>query len=535
MNDTPYFVMESSNNLEIKGSLQTNPFAELVREIKQERFSGALRLAHEARKTVVYFDDGAIIFAVSNQRPHRLFEILLGAKDLTQNDLLTVPNFADDAVLKKHLAAHNLLNESQIAAAFERQIAVVLQAAVQMSGGEWIFSPLVRLKSDLRCLADVDAAGLEYARTLSVAEAQQKFKNHAEILTAIAALPADINLSPSEWFVYSRFENAALTRAEIQNLSGLPEAETGAILYALWLGGLLERAEFHHAFSERYIASVASARLTAKKDDAPESAAAVIAAPSAASPSEDSPSAPPVETTPPDQPAGQISLENYLLQIDEAENFYEIFAVAPDEKTAEIKKIYFGLAKKFHPDLFRKEPDQAVQRRIQHAFTELAHAYDTLKNEKTREVYDFKMRREIAEMVERQESGMTEEEADSRKQNDQAAENFDQGFDHLMEDDYEAALPFLARAAFFAKDNARYRAYHGKVLAADERQSHRAEAEFQAAIKLDSQNPDYRIMLAEFFINIGLLKRAEGELNRLLAVVPNHREAQKLLDDLKAK
>ena len=43
---------------------------------------------------------------------------------------------------------------------------------------------------------------------------------------------------------------------------------------------------------------------------------------------------------------------------------------------------------------------------------------------------------------------------------------------------------------------------------------------------------DYRLMLAELFIKIGLVKRAEGELTRILEKSPNNREARSLLDSL---
>jgi len=42
-------------------------------------------------------------------------------------------------------------------------------------------------------------------------------------------------------------------------------------------------------------------------------------------------------------------------------------------------------------------------------------------------------------------------------------------------------------------------------------------------------------MLAEFFLQVGLRKRAEGELNRLLTIFPDHREAKMLLDSLSEK
>jgi len=48
----------------------------------------------------------------------------------------------------------------------------------------------------------------------------------------------------------------------------------------------------------------------------------------------------------------------------------------------------------------------------------------------------------------------------------------------------------------------------------------------QAAVKLDGESSDYPIMLVEFFIQVGLFKRDECELNRLLAIFPNNLEAQ---------
>jgi predicted Zn-dependent protease len=133
------------------------------------------------------------------------------------------------------------------------------------------------------------------------------------------------------------------------------------------------------------------------------------------------------------------------------------------------------------------------------------------------------------------EAGATKEEIDWQKQNEQATLNFKQGFDFLMNDNPDAAVQFLARAVYFDKNNARYHAYFGKALSADKKHRHKAEAEFQTAVKLDAENAAYRIMLAEFFIQVGLFKRAEGELNRLLAIFPSNREARTLLDSLQKK
>ena len=230
-------------------------------------------------------------------------------------------------------------------------------------------------------------------------------------------------------------------------------------------------------------------------------------------------------------PREEMSLEGYLDRIEKATNHYEFFEVAPDAPISEIKMKYFALAKNFHPDLFYKESTAEKHRRIQDAFTKIAHAYEILKVETSREVYNYKLRKEL------------EENKHSTKPNgspisilekevQQAAEDFNIGFSYLMDENIETALPFLARAVHFDKNNARYHAFYGKALTFDKSQYHKAEAELQAAVKLDAGNADYRFLLADFFIQVGFQKRAEGELNRLLAIFPNNKEAKILLDRL---
>jgi predicted Zn-dependent protease len=56
----------------------------------------------------------------------------------------------------------------------------------------------------------------------------------------------------------------------------------------------------------------------------------------------------------------------------------------------------------------------------------------------------------------------------------------------------------------------------------------------QAAVRLEPNNATFRLLLAEFFIQYNLVKRAEGELTRLLAAFPDNREARVLLGQLRA-
>ena len=526
--------MESQNNLETNGNLQINPFAELLAEISHYKLNGSLRLTSETQKIAVYFDAGEVVYAVSNARQHRLFEVLLQAGKVTKDQLVTVPEFTNDLALKQYLLENEPLEKKEFDRLFSSQIFEILKTALSWRTGDWTFSPLVRVKGDIQFSIDLRNTLLDYSRNLPTEETARKLHDaHASFGVRPASL-AGVNLSTRESFVFSRFENVDLTVGEIQTVSGLPEAETRQIIYALWLGGLLVRRSWNAAFSERKIAAIQAARIALKKEEPtapppvlqPERKKAETTVSNQKEIGETAKSAP---------DENPISLEDYIKLTENAANLYEIFALAPDAATTTIKQIYFSLAKRFHPDLYHKETDADLLRRIQAAFTKLAHAYDTLKNADSRELYDFKMRKELTERKAVERAETTYEVLDTQKQNDQAAENFESGFSLLMNGNHDAATPFLARAAHFSGSNARYRAYYGKALTADNKQRHKAENELQTAVKLDNQNAEYRIMLAEFFIQHNLFKRAEGELNRLLAISPNHRQAKTLLDSLPKK
>jgi hypothetical protein len=524
--------MESNNNLDTTGDLRINPLAELLAEIAQNKFNGSLRLTNAAQKIVIYFDAGEVVFAASNARQHRLFEMLLKEKKLTKEQLVLIPDFTNDLALKEYSVNKGLLAKQEIKEFSLLQIVEVIRTALAWRDGGWTFSPLIRIKGDIRFSVNVPNLLVEYARNLPAEEVTPKFSDSQENFSIKSAFPGNVNLSPQQSFVLSRFEKSPMSAGEVQTISGLPEAETCRILYALWLGGLLVRENWSAAFSKKKATAILSARITLKKDekpvsDPPKAVKTEDELLTESEPEKSAEAAAPVEK--------QLSLDEYLDRVEKATNYYEIFALAPDADVADIKQIYFSLARRFHPDLFHKEADAQLLQKIKTAFTHIAQAYDTLKTDSSREVYDFRMRKELAEMKAIQAEETTAEAIDEQKQTAQAAENFERGFAFLMDENFDAAVPFFARAIHFDQRNARYHAYYGKALAADNKQRHKAESELQTAIKLDGKNAVYRLMLAEFFISFNLLKRAEGELNRLLAIHPNNIEAQTLLDSLQKK
>jgi predicted Zn-dependent protease len=90
---------------------------------------------------------------------------------------------------------------------------------------------------------------------------------------------------------------------------------------------------------------------------------------------------------------------------------------------------------------------------------------------------------------------------------------------------------FGSAARAFPND-ARYRAFYGNALSQNETNKRLAEAELQAAVKLEPENADYRIMLAQLYKSLGFSRRARAEAERVLATTPTHQGAQEFLRNL---
>lgn len=523
--------MTPQNNLEIKGDFSVSPLAELFVEIGQARLDGSMRFSSEDRKIIVYFQQGKLVYAISNSRTSRLFEILLRETKIDKKTLLEIPNFTSDVELGKALIEKKLFSQNAIDALFAYQIEEVLRECLTWTKGEWSFNPLARIREGICFKINLPKLLVEHARSLSGELSSKRFRSFQENFVGKDLSEITINLKPQEAYILSRFSGEQMSIEQIRILGGLPDDEIFQTLYTLWLGGFLMRKNWNSAFTENRIAEIKSATISLKQkasvmsDSKIETPKPVVEEIPVETKSEETETVAEVE----------ITLEEYLAQIENAANHYELLGIELKAPADEIKKSYFKLAKRFHPDIFHRSVEPEIHRKIQNAFTKLAGAHETLRDKDLREIYDYKLRKELTEMEARRASGKPVEKTDLVDKEAVAAEQFEQGYDLLMDEYFNEAAPFLARAVHLAPNVARYHAFFGKVLAQNSKYRHKAEGEIQTAIKLEPNNELYRIISAEFFIQYNLLKRAEGELKRLLAIAPNNTEAQNLLDSLQNK
>ena len=363
---------------------------------------------------------------------------------------------------------------------------------------------------------------LDYARCVPGETVMNRFKSVQEKFVRQIDIVGDLVLQPQEACVLEAFGNTPLQFDQLRSSLKMPESGLAQALYALWLGGVLVRTGWNKAFTEAKIADIKTANFSKIKD---ATAMATVETPPKLDVSLPV-SAEETDSFKPIIPA--ITLKEWLERADLARTHYDTLGIAENASADEIKNAYFGMAKLFHPDRYHREEGTQL-RRIQVAFTGLAHAYETLKTPESREAYNYKIRKELEAREKRVAEGIAD--ADGM-QAEQALESFEQGLRYLNDDEHSAAAAYLARAVHYNPQNALYRAYLGKALSVDENQLHKAESEMQAAAKLEPQNAKIRLMLAQFFIDRKLKKRAEGELTRFLEIAPDSKEARALLDGL---
>ncbi|PYT00496.1 MAG: hypothetical protein DMF63_07985 [Acidobacteria bacterium] len=515
--------MTSQNNLDLKGDFQKHPFAELLVEIVHAGLSGSLRLSSAKQKCVIYFREGAVVYGVSNAREHRLFSVLLTRHRTDEKTLAQFPNLANDLELVAGLEEKGVLTKAQLDEVVAIQIEGIIVDALTWPNGEWVFSPLARSREDFVFSIDIFKILIDYARCLPSQEVYKRVRSVGEAFYPESRSSSNVLLQDHERYALDCFRGSQMTIEQVLPTCSLGENALLQALYVLWLGGVLVRRDWNPAFSVTKIGEILTAKMslvksaerTAKKVEKIEEK---------------------IEEEPAEVqklPVVQISVEDYLARSESAETLYDALGVDAKANLADLKNAYFSLAKMFHPDRFHRE-EVTKLRRIQVAFTQIAHAYDTLKSPESRENYDFKVQKQLRYREKVRATQQTESVSPQDRTAEHGLESFENAMESLNDEDFTSAAAYLARSVHYSPQNALYHAYFGHALSFLEKQHHKAEAALQTAVKLDPKNPKIRMMLVEFFIGMKLAKRAEGELKRFLEAVPGNKEAEKKLAELQA-
>ncbi len=221
-----------------------------------------------------------------------------------------------------------------------------------------------------------------------------------------------------------------------------------------------------------------------------------------------------------------------MLRKFEVANHYEILSVATDATEAEIKQAYHDLAKQYHPDRFQSEECSAeIRGMVEKLFTYITGAYSTLSDLAARVVYDDTRLKKESQV----EATLQARAATDAEQEKMADALFRAGRLSLSQGDFEKAVQELKECVWLHPETARYQHFLGVAQSEIPRLRKEAEQHLLKSLELDKAAVDSRLALARLYIKVELPRRAEIQLNEVLAWDRTNTEALRLLDSIAAE
>ena len=214
-------------------------------------------------------------------------------------------------------------------------------------------------------------------------------------------------------------------------------------------------------------------------------------------------------------------------------DYYTLLGVTTNADITQIKAAYYRLARKFHPDRFYGMDDSVLKEKIDIIFSTINVAYETLKNSRTRHIYDS------SSLDDRriQPSSMVNDSRRIPAENvaKVAEDYFQRSQKSFNSRNVFEAVQFLRSATQIAPDVPKYWRHLGISLSKNDQWRKEAEDSFNRAIDLESRNPENYLYLAFLYRNSNLRLRARRCFTKVLELDPKNDVARDQIAQIDAE
>ena len=466
----------SSFDIELQGTLSETHLAELTRVIHARRKTGILHLQKDNISKRLYFRDGAIVFANSDSDSERLGQFLIRGGNI---DTTTY-----------------------------EQIQQIIYSIFAWETGQYGFETIDNpVEDDIALKLSTDAILLEGVRKMASDTAIRKAIGNMDsiLLPNETSLLDDgnVRLTSSEGFVLSRVDGRTSV-ADLAAISPLGEEGTLRCAYGLISAGILRVEEPKSKTTTR------SKRVEAAAKPEPRQELEDKAAPKDES------------------EAIREDVAQRLASLDGATH-YEALEVSKGATPSAIKKSYYALAKKYHPDHHLGGGLADLQPELEQILSQLAEAYEVLSSPPKQLRYDQTLARD-----EERKPANDSENRDSvqRVQTPPdviADRKYHAGVNYYKAADYHHAVENLREAVRLAPSNTIYHKRLGQALTKNPRWRKQAESHFLHVLEVEPYDAECYLELASIYEEKGLPTRAKKMYEQVLALDPDHPIAREKL------
>jgi hypothetical protein len=221
-------------------------------------------------------------------------------------------------------------------------------------------------------------------------------------------------------------------------------------------------------------------------------------------------------------PLAEEDLARFLADVDRilrsanTTSCHWLFGVDHEASRHEVKRRFYQLARRFHPDHHMDRPD--LTPRLLKVMDILTTAYKTLSDDAVKKENTVLSVREAP--------------ADAPDSAALAEQYLEEAQACLAEENYAGTILWLHRAVAVEPDRSDYRTMLGRCLAAIPEYRREATEQFEMAIRLDPQNLDAHLFYGELLELIKHRGHARIHYLRVLELDPNHSEARARLSRL---
>jgi len=214
-----------------------------------------------------------------------------------------------------------------------------------------------------------------------------------------------------------------------------------------------------------------------------------------------------------------VTMINSLYSQLRSLSYDELLGVDKSADSETIKKNYYHLAKKYHPDRHFTSADPDTKTKLTTIFDALTKAYETLKDDTLRQKY-------YQSLAAPKHSKGIEDSSD-------AEEQFKRGVTEYKKKNYWDAIEKFNEAIKLKPDIPQYLSYLSLAYSKVPAKLKEAEEILLQAIKLEPFNADLYTNLGLIYIKGGLKKKAITSFQKALKIDPGHHKAKKGLEQTK--
>jgi tetratricopeptide (TPR) repeat protein len=202
-----------------------------------------------------------------------------------------------------------------------------------------------------------------------------------------------------------------------------------------------------------------------------------------------------------------------------AMTLYQILDIPKTASDEDVKKAYFQMARRFHPDRFDRKLATEFKAQIDEVFDGITNAYRVLSNKESRRVYDAK-------------SGSASTQEDVQDAFRKADIKFRQGKTLHGQGRYDEAIAYLEEAVRVRRDKGDYYLLLAMCESKLPTYIKKAEQDFLKAIQLEPWNPEGYFGLGVLYKTEGLQTKAIKQLEKAVEAEPDHASAREALEEL---